>query len=101
MTRAEALEVLGLGAGASPHEIGARYRDLSRSAHPDAGGDAAAFSRLAEARTVATDAAWDEPCMTCLGAGDVSRFSGFSGIKLTCVDCGGTGRRFGVKVKGG
>ena len=50
MTRAEALEVLGLGEGADEAAIRAAHRRLMRAAHPDQGGSDWLASRLNEAR---------------------------------------------------
>lgn len=52
MTRAEALEILGLQEGAEEEEIQAAYRRLMRNAHPDHGGSAWMASRLNAARDV-------------------------------------------------
>src|SRR5687767_15144401 len=41
--------VLGVRADADANEIRARYRELAKVCHPDAGGDAAAFIRLQQA----------------------------------------------------
>ena len=48
-------EVLGVDEDASADEIGREYRDLARTVHPDKGGDAAAFKRLANAKEVLCD----------------------------------------------
>lgn len=50
LTRAEALEILGLAEGATPAEIKAAHRRLMRSAHPDQGGSDWLAARLNEAR---------------------------------------------------
>ena len=52
MTRAEALEVLGLKEGASPDEIRAAHRRLMRAAHPDQGGSDWLAARINQARDV-------------------------------------------------
>ena len=52
MSRAEALEVLGLKEGASQQEIKAAYRKLIASAHPDAGGSDSMAAKLNEAKQV-------------------------------------------------
>jgi curved DNA-binding protein CbpA len=52
MTRAEALEVLGLAEGAYEAAIRAAHRRLMRAAHPDQGGSDWLASRLNEARDV-------------------------------------------------
>lgn len=52
MTRAEALEVLGLADGADEATIRAAHRRLMRAAHPDQGGSDWLASRLNEARDV-------------------------------------------------
>lgn len=46
---AEARALLGVGESASAEEVRRAYRRLARTAHPDAGGDAADFHRLQQA----------------------------------------------------
>jgi curved DNA-binding protein CbpA len=48
--------VLGVTRSATRDEIRAAYRRLVRTAHPDAGGDPAGFTRIAEAWEVLGDA---------------------------------------------
>jgi len=50
MTRAEALEILGLAEGADEDAIRASHRRLMRSAHPDQGGSAWLAARINAAR---------------------------------------------------
>lgn len=52
MSRAEALEVLGVSAGASKAEIQAAYVRLMRAAHPDQGGSDWLATRINQARDV-------------------------------------------------
>jgi hypothetical protein len=52
MSRREALDVLGLGEGASRDEILASYRELIRKLHPDTGGSAYLAAKLNQARDV-------------------------------------------------
>lgn len=52
LTRAEALEILGLAEGATPDAIKAAHRRLMRAAHPDQGGSDWLASRLNEARDI-------------------------------------------------
>jgi DnaJ homolog subfamily C member 19 len=52
MTRAEALDVLGLKPGASEAEIRAAYVRLMRAAHPDSGGSDWLATRVNQARDV-------------------------------------------------
>ncbi len=52
MTRAEALEVLGLPPSASKAEIQAAYLRLMRAAHPDQGGSDWLAARINQARDV-------------------------------------------------
>jgi hypothetical protein len=56
LTRAEALEILGLAEGASAAEIRAAHRRLMRTAHPDQGGSAWLAARLNAARDLLLDA---------------------------------------------
>lgn len=55
MSVAEALEVLGLEAGASPEEIETAYKNLIVKNHPDSGGSNWLAARLNEARAVLLD----------------------------------------------
>lgn len=52
MSRAEALEILGLKQGATEQEIKAAYRKLIASAHPDAGGSDWMAAKLNEAKQI-------------------------------------------------
>ena len=69
MTRAEALEVLGLTPAASDEDIKAAYRNLSKRVHPDVAGGSAelfrrvqvAYERLAEGPELDDDAPVDAP----------------------------------------
>lgn len=50
MSRAEALDVLGLETNATDEEVRVAYRDLMKRVHPDAGGTDGLSRRLTEAR---------------------------------------------------
>lgn len=52
MSRAEALDVLGLAEGASAEQIKAAHRDLLRKVHPDSGGSTWLAARINQARDV-------------------------------------------------
>jgi hypothetical protein len=52
MTRAEALQVLGLGEGAGEEDIRAAHRRLIRQTHPDAGGTNYLAAKINEAKDV-------------------------------------------------
>jgi len=52
MTREEAYQVLGLGAGAGEAEIRAAHHRLMRAAHPDSGGSDWMAARINQARDV-------------------------------------------------
>lgn len=55
MTRAEALEILGLAEGADAEAIRAAHRRLMRNAHPDQGGSAWLAARINAARDLLLD----------------------------------------------
>ena len=55
MDRAQALEILGLDAQASPADIEAAYKALIVKNHPDQGGTDWLAARLNEARSVLLD----------------------------------------------
>jgi hypothetical protein len=52
MSRADALQVLGLAEGATPEDIRGAHRRLMRAAHPDHGGSDWLAARLNEARDI-------------------------------------------------
>lgn len=52
MSRGEAAALLGVSPSATPDEVRRAWRMWARAAHPDAGGDAAHFARLEQARRV-------------------------------------------------
>ena len=52
MSRAEALQVLGLGEGATEAEVRAAWVRLMRAAHPDSGGSDWMAARVNQARDV-------------------------------------------------
>ncbi len=52
MTRAEALDILGLRTGATDEDIKAAHRNLMKKLHPDHGGSSWIASRLNEAKDV-------------------------------------------------
>jgi len=56
MTRAQALEVLGLEVGATEEQVKAAYRMLSKRVHPDAGGTDELFRRVNDAYETLTEA---------------------------------------------
>ena len=54
--KTHARQVLGVDADANPEQIKARYRELAKEHHPDAGGDATRFARVSAAYEVLTTA---------------------------------------------
>lgn len=91
---ADAYRALGLDPGASSAAVTAAYRDGARTAHPDAGGDAAAFAALREAYGAALRDALDREaiCAGCKGLGYRWARAGFYAAKEPCAACGGRGR---------
>jgi DnaJ-class molecular chaperone len=85
---------LNLTPGASPADVDAAFRRLSKRAHPDAGGDAATFAALSEARYAALRAAREWPCDRCRGAGRVEVRRGAASTSLVCGACGGGGKKW-------
>jgi hypothetical protein len=53
MDHSQALSILGLSGNPSPDQIQARFRELARDHHPDAGGDQREMALLIEARDAA------------------------------------------------
>lgn len=52
MTRAEALEMLGLADGCTPEDVKAAHRRLMRKVHPDAGGSTYLATKINEAKAL-------------------------------------------------
>jgi DnaJ-class molecular chaperone len=101
MTDAEAFAELGLTGREAWPAIRAAYLEAARRTHPDAGGDASAFARAAEAcRTLEAG----EParaierarCRACEGKGKRETRSGWQALVMPCDACGGTGKRHGA-----
>ena len=93
-----AFGVLGLSPGASSAEVKARYKDLARTLHPDAGGDATKFAGVAQAyREALIDAtAREAVCSACGGSGRRNVARGFQQVSVLCQSCHGSGRSEGA-----
>lgn len=61
-------------------------------AHPDRGGSAERFIQINRAYEEAYADAMNLNCSECSGTGTVSKSRGWAVIKMTCPDCGGTGK---------
>jgi DnaJ-class molecular chaperone len=74
-------------------EVRARFRELAREAHPDAGGSDAAYAELTLWRDAALIRVARSPCPDCGGSGqEVIARRGFQAVTRTCRGCGGLGR---------
>lgn len=105
-------QILGVPPAALHEEIAARYRDLARLHHPDAGGDGCLFAKLAEAWAVIGDKAlrkaYDKelrftrtPCSRCAGTGVTYVHMSYNqGQKTSCKTCGGVGFAPAIKREG-
>jgi DnaJ-class molecular chaperone len=81
--------------------IAAAYRRLAKSAHPDAGGDAAEFVALDRAKCILLqwlktkprkiEVLMKEDCPNCKGKGRVVIRKRFGSMTITCGRCYGTG----------
>ncbi len=101
-------EVMGLDKGATDEELKVRWRELSRSMHPDRLGGTeeakAAFAEVSQAYAVLSDEkkrkAYDLglsvttlACPMCKGEGRVYKQKGFTGrVASPCAKCKGSGR---------
>ena len=96
-------QILGVSPASEPDVISAAFRNLSRKAHPDAGGDTEEYTKLTEAYEVLKDEKrrrdyirWLEltqtRCPNCKGLGIEWRQRGFSGgEQVKCAHCKGGG----------
>ena len=95
--------VLGVSPGSPEPAIKAAYRELTRTRHPDAGGDSAAFAEITHAGSVLCDRdqryAYDrqlhalfDPCSECGGQGITYIYKSFTeAIPRRCATCQGDG----------
>lgn len=113
----EAAEILGL-APLDHHVVNvdrvkAAYKEMAKTAHPDAGGSAEAFARVDWAKHALI--AWlgknparepempvkGDPCPVCTGTGRVKVQNGFkSALTRLCQMCQGTGEVMDIDRKG-
>ena len=88
--------LLDLPETATPEQVKAKYRDLTKQHHPDMpAGDAVQFQAVQAAYKKVVAHMRAANCPECRGRGKVLRAKGFSSMHETCKDCGGTGRRWG------
>lgn len=107
------LEALGLPEDATEDQVKARFKELSKKAHPDLGGSADEFNKLVEQRDQALkeaqfgqtlgkarsvlhelrEAARGTVCPRCEGSGvSMRRTIGFREFKTICRFCHGKGK---------
>jgi DnaJ-class molecular chaperone len=90
-------------------EVRASYRAASKRAHPDGGGDPAAFAAVDRAKHVLLE--WlkkprpaevphGEKCDRCAGKGFMMSQRGFRALRVQCARCRGTGE-LGVEIDEG
>lgn len=82
-------------------EVNGAFRVASKRAHPDAGGDPAAFAAVDRAKhillewlkrvEVKTPIQQKEDCTRCEGKGHLMSHRGFRSMRVTCPKCAGSG----------
>ena len=76
-------EILGVSEGASSDEIKTAYRRAAMRCHPDRGGSAEEFDRVAKAYEILSR----QKCSLCNGTGKVSRKNGAFVVRDDCPEC--------------
>ncbi len=85
---------LGLTDSATEAQVKDAFRELSKTAHPDAGGTAEAFAELHQAYSQALELAGKPKlCFFCDGKKKIEKKGGFFKLLVDCPSCGGTGMR--------
>lgn len=85
-------KLLGLPANATRAQVKAAWRDLAKVHHPDHGGLPEKFRDLHDAYQEAMRRVGDRICGPCKGSGRIDMHTGFYSVRMSCVECNGTGK---------
>lgn len=86
-------QIFGVSENATPTEVKARWRQLAKEHHPDAGGTDEEFNKVrAQYEKAYAESIRPSKCTNCDGTGKVAKQNGFHMIRQRCKVCSGRGR---------